>query len=216
MRDQFFLTTMEPYEPEEPAGPIVRRMCDAARETGVGPMATVAGAIAQAALEAMVAKGCRHGWVDNGGDVALILDKATTVEVFHDPSSETATGMVLDPCECPIGICSSSGKLGHSISFGDADVALAIADSAIMADALATAIGNLVSGPESLGSCFGPFEKIKGMIAGLVILDGSVTTYGKLPALVEVEHSQERLTAHSQMRPSCYSNPQDSKQEVRT
>jgi ApbE superfamily uncharacterized protein (UPF0280 family) len=214
-KDRFFLTTMEPYEPENP-GPVVRRMCDAAREAGVGPMATVAGTIAQVAMEAMIARGCTHGWVDNGGDVSLILGSPVTMEIFHDPTSSTASGMILEPCDSPIGICSSSGRLGHSISLGDADISLVMAESAIIADALATAIGNRVSDNVSLSSCFDPYKSVPGWMGGLVMMDGAVAIHGKLPAVIEVEHCQERLTAHSRMQPSCYSPHQSHRQEVRT
>jgi hypothetical protein len=213
-RDRFFLTTLEPYTPEDPS-PTVRRMCEAAGLAGVGPMAAVAGAVAQAGLEAMVAQGCAHGWVDNGGDVALVLERPVTMEVFHEPGSKTAFGLRLEPTQGILGVCTSSGRLGHSISLGDADVAVALADSAVLADALATAIGNRVRGPSSLAACFDPFRGVPGMVGGLAMVDGEVAVHGRLPELVEVEHSPERLTAHSRMPASCYSCPQHQSQEVR-
>lgn len=214
-RDQFFLATMEPYTPED-AGPVVQRMCEAAAVAGVGPMATVAGAIAQAGLEAMVAQGCAHGWVDNGSDIALILDRPATVEVLHQPGAETAFGLRLEPSEGILGVCTSSGRLGHSISLGDSDVAVALADSAVLADALATAIGNRVRGKSSLATCFDPFRDVQGMVGGLAMVDGEVAMHGRLPELVEVEHSPERLTVHSKMPPRCYSRSSDDAQEVKT
>lgn len=214
-RDQFFLTTMEPYTPDDPA-PTVMRMCEAASLAGVGPMATVAGTVAQVALEAMVAHGCGHGWVDNGGDVALVLNKPVTMEVFHEPGAGTAFGLTVQPTRRIIGICTSSGRLGHSISLGDSDVALAIADSAMLADALATAIGNRVHGTHTLMDCFEPFKSVPGMTGGLVMVDGQVAMHGRIPELVEVEHSHERLTVHSGMPPRCYSGSSAKAQEVRT
>ncbi len=214
-RDQFFLATMEPYTPDG-AGPTVRRMCEAAELAGVGPMAAVAGAVAQAGLEAMVARGCTHGWVDNGGDVALVLDRPATMEVFHDPGAGSAFGLRLEPTGGVLGVCTSSGRLGHSVSLGDSDVAIALADSAVLADALATAIGNRVRGPPSLSTCFDPFKGVPGLLGGLAMVDGEVAVHGHLPELVEVEHSPERLTVHSGMPPKCYSCPSHSAQEVRT
>lgn len=214
-RDQFFLATMEPYTPED-ASPVVRRMCEAASVAGVGPMAAVAGAIAQAGLEAMVAQGCVHGWVDNGGDVALVLDRPATMEVFHEPGAKTAFGLQLEPTDAILGVCASSGRLGHSISLGDSDVAVALAESAVLADTLATAIGNRVRGTSSLATCFDPFREVQGMIGGLAMVDGEVAMHGRLPELVEVEHSPERLTVHSKMPSKCYSCPSDAAQEVRT
>lgn len=213
-RDRFFLTTLEPYTPADPS-PTVRRMCEAAGLAGVGPMAAVAGAVAQAGLEAMVAQGCTHGWVDNGGDVALVLDRPVTVEVFHEPGAKSAFGLNLGPTGGMLGVCTSSGRLGHSISFGDADAAVAIADSAVLADTLATAIGNMVHGAASLAACFGPFASVPGLIGALAMADGEVAFHGNIPEIVEVEHSPERLTAHSKMPPSCYSCTSHPSQEVR-
>ncbi|MCU0852098.1 MAG: UPF0280 family protein [Thermoplasmata archaeon] len=203
-QDRFFLTTLEPYEPNAYDGRVVKRMCEATTKTGVGPMAAVAGAVAAEAVEAMVRAGCSHGWVDNGGDVALKLDSAITLEVFSDPDSGKAFGFGLGPTKGTIGICSSSGRLGHSISFGDSDVVVAIAEDAVLADALATAIGNRVTDRESLRTCFDPFKAIRGAFGFLAMLDGEVSVFGEVPDLVEVEHNADRLTVHSRMSSDKY------------
>jgi ApbE superfamily uncharacterized protein (UPF0280 family) len=203
-RDDFFLTTLEPLDPPAGCADIVRRMCDSSRVAGVGPMATVAGAVAQAALEAMVSEGCRHGWVDNGGDIALILERAVTVEVFSQPGAKEAAALEVEPTGGILGLCTSSGRLGHSISLGDTDASVAIATDALLADALATAIGNRVTDGNSLRTCFDDFRKTRGFEAGLVIRDGEVAMFGKVPRIVEVEHNPERVTAHSRMAPSRY------------
>lgn len=202
--DRYFLITLDPYDREADTRGIVSRMCAASRAAGVGPMATVAGAIAQVALEAMVHEGCDHGWVDNGGDVALLLREPVTMELFCEPGSSTALAFELEPTGTTLGICSSSGRLGHSLSFGDADIAVAIASDAMLADALATAIGNAVTDPGSLDKCFRPFVGLEGFKGGLVMLDGSVSMCGEVPPIVEVEHNPERLTVHSKMASSRY------------
>jgi ApbE superfamily uncharacterized protein (UPF0280 family) len=214
-RDRFFLTTLEPYEPPEDAGRVVSRMCSASLKAGVGPMATVAGVIAQEAMEAMVAHGCTHGWVDNGGDVALVLDRPATIEVFSEPGSRTAFALELGPTEGIIGVCTSSGKLGHSISFGDADVAVAIAKDAVLADALATAMGNRVRDSASLKSCFDGIGDIDGFIGGLVMFEGAVAMRGAVPGLTEVEHNPDRLTVHPKMAGPEYTGAANECQEVR-
>jgi len=215
-RDRFFLTTLEPYDAPSDSGRVVHRMCDAARKAGVGPMAAVAGAIAQEALEAMVSNGCVHGWVDNGGDISMILASPVTVEVFHEPGSKTAFALEFGPSDGVLGVCSSSGTLGHSISFGNADVAVAVADDATLADALATAICNKVADSESLPTCFDSFKNLPGFVGGLAMIDGKVAMHGKLPRLVEAEHSPERLTTHSSMSASKYTGSSAKGQEVRT
>lgn len=213
--DRFFLTTLEPYTPEGSTANVVSRMCVASEAAGVGPMATVAGVIAQEAVEAMVSKGCRHGWVDNGGDIAMILEKPATMEVFSDPGSKNAFALELEPTEGIIGICTSSGTLGHSISFGNADIAMAIADDAVLADALATAIGNAVTDRESLKGCFDRFKNIDGFRAGLAKIEGGISTYGKLPKIVEVEHNSQKMTTHGKMSSARFTGADCPETEVR-
>ncbi len=201
--DPFFLTTFEPYDRRLVAtGGVTERMCGAAEAAGVGPMATVAGAVAEAALEAMVRNGCDHGWVDNGGDIALLLSRPTVVEVFSG-SGQGGFGLEVGPTDGTIGICSSSGKLGHSISLGSADASVVIATSATLADALATAIGNRVRTAEDLRTCFDRFEDADGFVGAIVVLDGDVGIAGRVPKVVEVEHNHDRLTVHSTMPPGA-------------
>lgn len=203
-KDRFFLTTLEPYEAQACTSEITGRMCEAGRLAGVGPMAAVAGAISDAALEAMVAEGCTRAWVDNGGDIALILDSPATVEVFTSPGSAKAFAFDLRRTEGVIGICSSSGKLGHSISLGDSDVALVIADDAVTADAFATALGNRILDKDSLSSCFDALKSVTEVRGALAMIDGAVAVFGEVPELVEVDHNPDRLTLHSAMSSSRF------------
>ncbi len=198
-KDPFFMATLEPYEPGPSSPSVVKRMCAASLAAGVGPMATVAGVIAQEAMEAMASRGLTHGWVDNGGDIALALTEPATVEIFSDPQSTMAYALEFEPTEGIVGVCTSSGTLGHSISFGNADVALVIADDAVLADALATAIGNEVKERESLATCFDRFKNVDGFRSGLAMFQGDISMYGKVPKVVEAEHNPERLTTHSRM-----------------
>lgn len=216
-RDGFFMTTLEPYDLPAGSPKVLGRMCDAARAVGVGPMATVAGGIAQEALEAMVARGCSHGWVENGGDIALVIEHPITVEVFSSPGSQYSVGLGLEPTDGMAGVCTSSGRLGHSISFGDADAAVAIATNAYLADALATAIGNMVNDRTSMERCFDRFKHLDEFIGGLVLRDGETAMYGRLPRIVEIEHNPDRVTAHTRMASSKYlGSPGTRTEEVRT
>lgn len=214
-RDQFFLTSMEPYEPQPDSGRVIHRMCKASAAAGVGPMAAVAGTIAQEALEAMVGAGCAHGWVDNGGDVALVLDEPITMEIFSDPAKNTAYALELPATEVPKGVCTSSGTLGHSISFGNADAVVVMAEDAVLADALATAVGNRVKSAADLATCFDDFRATSGFLGGVAMCSGSVSTFGRVPRIIEVEHSPERLTVHSKMSSKRYVGTNAEQPEVR-
>jgi ApbE superfamily uncharacterized protein (UPF0280 family) len=215
-RDPFFLTTLEPYDFKAPMDRVVQRMCEASALAQVGPMAAVAGAIAQEALEAMMSSGCTHGWVDNGGDVALVLESPVTMEIFSEPGARTASALELEPSESAFGVCTSSGKLGHSISFGNADAAVAVADSATLADAIATAMGNRVVDKTSLRTCFDPVKGIKGFRGGVAMLDGQVALHGRLPRMVEVKHREERVTVHSRMSAPEFTSANNQGSEVRS
>lgn len=215
-KDRFFLTTLEPYETDESSGLVVRRMCAASKIAGVGPMATVAGTIAQEALEAMEAAGCAHGWVDNGGDIALRLDEPATLEVFSEPGSASAFALELERAERHIGICTSSGRLGHSISFGNADAVVIMAEDAVLADAFATAVANRVSTADDLKTCFDGLREVQGIIGGLAMCEGSVATFGHIPRLIEVEHREDRLTVHTKMASGKYLGARQQRSEVGT
>jgi hypothetical protein len=53
-------------------------------------------------------------------------------------------GLRIVPEQTPLGICTSSGTVGHSLSFGKAESVTVLADSACIADAAATRLGNEV------------------------------------------------------------------------
>jgi len=211
-KDRFFLTTLEPYDIKSCTSEVTSRMCMATRLAGVGPMAAVAGAIAHAALEAMVVEGSTQAWVDNGGDIALILETPATIEIFTAPGADKAYAFNLRGTDGIMGICSSSGRLGHSISFGNSDIALAIADDAVVADAFATALGNRIRDKDSLACCFDIFRDVSAVKGGLAMIDGSVAMYGGVPDLVEVEHNPDRLTLHSAMSSSKFTGSRTSHQ----
>lgn len=139
-----FLEALEPvsFDPGAPA--LVRAMSAAADRAGVGPMAAVAGAIAQHIGENILERfGLEECVVENGGDLWISVREPLTVGVYAGLSSLSGTfGLVIDPRTCPCGVATSSAKIGPSRSFGNADVALAIARDAAAADAWATALGN--------------------------------------------------------------------------
>ena len=118
-------------------------MADAAAHAGVGPMATVAGAIAAAGIDAMIGAGATFGVIDNGGDIALISDRDVRVGV-HAGSAPLSDriAFVVPPHREPFGICTSSATVGPSISFGVADAVTIFARDPLDADAWATAICN--------------------------------------------------------------------------
>ncbi|MGQ9780338.1 MAG: UPF0280 family protein [Bacillota bacterium] len=148
--DPEFLVTLKPIPVRPEAPPLVRRMGEAAGIAGVGPMAAVAGAIAQVVGEDLRAESPEI-ILENGGDIYLRSAFPRTVAVYAGRSPLSGRiGVVLPPCPAGLGVCTSAGTVGHSLSFGRADAAMVIADDAAVADAVATALGNRLRTPSDL------------------------------------------------------------------
>ncbi|WP_347491314.1 UPF0280 family protein [Desulfoscipio sp. XC116] len=148
--DQTFLRTLKPYLPGPDAPEIARVMARAASTAGTGPMSAVAGAIAQH-VGVYLAKRCREVIVENGGDIYLRSECTRKIGIFAGTSPFTnRLAIEIEPHRTPLGICTSSGTVGHSLSMGKADAMVIMAPSAVLADAVATAAGNLVQNENDL------------------------------------------------------------------
>jgi ApbE superfamily uncharacterized protein (UPF0280 family) len=139
-----FRNALEPLPVEADAPTVVRNMAAAADRVGVGPMAAVAGAIAQVTVESLAAEGCSHVIMDNGGDIVLFIDRPVTIGIFTGPATIRDIALRFLPRPDIFSVCTSSGTVGHSLSFGRADAATVIAGDGYLADAMATALGNRV------------------------------------------------------------------------
>jgi len=180
-----FAATLTPMPDEILTPPIIRAMLAAGRTASVGPMAAVAGAIAEFVGKGLIDDGCNEVIVENGGDIYLRRSTDCTIAVFAGESPlSNRVGLKLGSDDMPAGICTSSGTIGHSLSMGMADSVTVLADSAILADAAATRIGN------DVGNCKEPrdgvnraletAEKIKGIRGVLVICNELLGASGKV------------------------------------
>jgi hypothetical protein len=143
-----FARTLAPWPPDEqPAPPVVRAMIAAGRAAGVGPMAAVAGAIAEAVGRGLL-QATAEVVVENGGDVFLALagEALVAIGAGHSPLS-LKVGIRLPAAPGPMAACTSSGSVGHSLSFGRADAVTVVAPDCALADAAATAVCNRVQRP---------------------------------------------------------------------
>jgi len=175
-----FLTALDPF-PEDPyAPPLVKEMIERSREAGVGPMASVAGAIAEYVGRHLIEK-TNQVIVENGGDLFVKADRPVTVSIFAgtSPLSEKIA-LVLSPELMPLGVASSSGTVGHSLSLGKADVGCVLSSSAALADAAATALCNRIQGPKDLSGIDAWAKGIEGILGALVILGDKMATWGKI------------------------------------
>ncbi|MDD5765429.1 MAG: UPF0280 family protein [Candidatus Marinimicrobia bacterium] len=190
-----FQTTLEPYRVPDDAPEIVREMANLSAACGVGPMAAVAGAIARYAVLAMQNAGCRHAIFDNGGDIALINDRPVMVGIFTGDSPIKNIGFRIPPRDKILGVCTSSGIIGHSLSFGRAHAAVTIADDPVLADAAATALGNRIQVKNAPKIKSAMNEVLSFGISGcLVIIDDYIGFAGEMPEICRVE-VDDRLIA---------------------
>jgi ApbE superfamily uncharacterized protein (UPF0280 family) len=175
-----FLEALAPW-PEDPfAPPVVREMIKAAARVGVGPMAAVAGTLAERAGRALMPLS-EEVIVENGGDIFLCLNQPATVALFAGKSPLSGrVGLKIDPAWGPLGVCTSSGTVGHSLSFGKADAACVIAESAALADAAASALGNRVPDAAAIPAALDWAATIPEILGAVVIAGDKLGACGQV------------------------------------
>ncbi len=179
-----FKTTLEPIGLLPGAPPIAERMAAAASQTGVGPLAAVAGAIAQFAGEAALSGGADEVIVDNGGDLYVASPKPLRIGLYAGPNSVfNRLAFALSPEQLPLALCSSSSLFGHSRSFGRCQLATILARDAALADAAATLAGNLVSQAADIDQALERLLRIPGLQGALIICENKIGLGGDLPQL---------------------------------
>ncbi|MBE0415094.1 MAG: UPF0280 family protein [Dehalococcoidia bacterium] len=175
-----FLTTLEPFPVAEDAPKMVREMAEAAEKAGVGPMAAVAGAIAEGVGRELM-KFSEEVIVENGGDIFLKTLKKRLVGVYAGESPFTGKiALQIQPEQTPLGICTSSGTVGPSLSFGSADAVIVLSPSTALADAAATAIGNLVKESSDIPKGIEFARGIAGLKGVLIIKEDKLGVWGEV------------------------------------
>ncbi len=175
-----FLTSLEPLTISQDAPYIVKRMAEATQKTGVGPMAAVAGAIAECVGTELLPFSPEI-IVENGGDIYLKSLTQRVIGIYAGKSVLTGKiGLEIKGEDTPMGICTSSGTVGHSLSFGKADAAIVLAPSAALADAAATAIGNLIQQPDDIIRGIEFAEKTQGLKGVVIIIDDHIGLWGEV------------------------------------
>lgn len=187
-RQPLFLETLTPLPDDPTAPPLVREMLQAAEITEVGPMAAVAGVIAEyVGRDLLQLPGCDEVVVENGGDIFLSRRRDCTIAIFAGPSSlSNRVGLKLRVDQMPCGVCTSSATVGHSLSLGRADAVTVVAASAALADAAATRIGNTVKSKGDLNRALAVAAAIPGLTGVVIIIGNELGAWGQIE-LVEVD-----------------------------
>ena len=194
--DPFFGVTYDPYPPSSADHPLVVRMCQASVKAGVGPMAGVAGAVASYAAEKAVDAGCGHVIIENGGDIALRISEDISIGIFADDEKFRDLALSVHPSPGIRGICSSSGTVGPSVSFGRSGICTVLSDDVVLADCCATAFGNMIRDgtPEEMSSAAERTFSIDGVDGCICVCGGLISMCGEIPELVKGRFDDCQLT----------------------
>lgn len=177
-----FLSSMRalPHDPLAPS--MIQAMYRASVAAEVGPMAAVAGAVAE-----FVGRGLqeRYGFddivVENGGDIYLQRQVGVTVSVFAGASPlSNKVGIRLRADQTPAGICTSSATVGHSLSLGKADAVTVLSSSTALADAVATRVGNETKHERDIDHALAVAAAIDGVCGVLIIKGAAIGVWGDL------------------------------------
>lgn len=175
-----FASSLRPLPLDGPAPAIVSEMAQAGAAAGVGPMAAVAGAIAEAVGRGLLERS-PEVVVENGGDIFLKTSEPAVVAVYAGRSPlSLRVGLRVACGGGGRAVCTSSGTVGHSLSFGRADAATIVASSAALADAAATAVGNRVRSAADVAAAIAFGRRIPGVEGVLVILGDRLGAWGDL------------------------------------
>ncbi|MFO7570068.1 MAG: UPF0280 family protein [Smithellaceae bacterium] len=175
-----FQTSLLPVSADPLAPPIVREMISKSTHCGVGPMASVAGAVSQfVGLDLM--DRTDNLIIENGGDIYLKAKKPLTVGIYAGESALSyKINLIVKPEETPLGICTSSATVGPSLSFGRADAVCVLSKSATLADAAASAIGNRVKSKKDIKKSLDYGINIPGVLGIVVILGNDMGAIGEV------------------------------------
>ncbi len=175
-----FLTSLAPVPAALDAPPLVRTMIDAAQAAGVGPMAAVAGAVAEAVGRVLL-ETSPQVIVENGGDIFLASREERVVSIYAgDSPFSHKLAIRVRASQTPIGLCTSSGTVGHSLSLGRSNAVSVLSPSTALADAAATAAGNLIQDAGDIQRSLDFLAALSGITGALVILGDKMGAWGDM------------------------------------
>lgn len=175
-----FRTSLVPVSHDPMAPDIIKDMLAASRAAGVGPMASVAGAIAEHVGRILLSNS-PNVVVENGGDIYLDIKDDIKIGIFAGESPLSGRiALKVTAAESPLGICTSSGTVGHSLSFGIADAICIKSRSAALADAAATAAGNLIKTKADVRKGLAKAMSIEGVLGVLIVTGDTLAVQGAM------------------------------------
>ena len=172
--------SLKPYKTNQYAPDLALKMAAAAKKANVGPMAAVAGAFAQQlGKDLMDNFKINEIVIENGGDLFLHLINPIIMSIFAGDSPLSGmVGIEIPKKTGSVGVCTSAGTVGPSLSFGKADAVMVACKDAALADAWATSLGNRVQTAEDIDIVLKISEQIKEILSLVIICDGKVGIRG--------------------------------------
>lgn len=179
--EPFFKKSLKPFQPTEAAPNEALEMADAAEKAGIGPMSTVAGLFAREIGEEILKNfSVEELVIENGGDIYVQLKNELVLSVFAGESIlSEQIGLVIPAGNKKLGICTSAGTVGPSLSYGLADAVVVVCEDILLADAFATALGNKVKSPDHVEKVIKQAEKYTEIQSLLIICEDKIGVKGE-------------------------------------
>ena len=180
-KNESFYKSLKPVTIPASAPPQLQLMATSTRKVGVGPMAAVAGLFAETTGKAILEK-TEEVIVENGGDIFISVKNDPSIGIYAGDKSPFSgrLGFKISAASTPTGICTSAGTVGPSLSKGQADAVTVISPSTTLADAAATALGNMLSSREELDQVINYGKNIDGVTGLLIIIGDKIGIWGNL------------------------------------
>jgi ApbE superfamily uncharacterized protein (UPF0280 family) len=178
--EPFFKKSLKPFQPKDEAPKEAKEMAVAAEKAGIGPMSAVAGLFAREVGEALLQKFLVNEiLVENGGDIFADLKNELVLSVFAGESILSERIGLVIPAQSHLGICTSAGTVGPSLSYGKADAVVVVCNDILLADALATALGNKVKSPDHVEKVIKQAENFPEIQSLLIICEDKIGVKGE-------------------------------------
>ena len=177
LMDPQYKTALTPYDAGLEAPNILKEMSRVSHKTGIGPMSAVAGAVAKKVAEFL---GTKEVIVENGGDIYAQAASDMDISVFagQSPLSEKI-GLHIPAAEFPLGICTSSGTVGPSLSLGRADAVMIVCKDVLLADSYATAMANRIKTVNDLQSVIDRISDRPEILGAIAVKDDRMAITGR-------------------------------------
>ena len=181
LMDPAYKAALVPFEAGLEAPDILKEMSRVSHKTGIGPMSAVAGAVALHVAEFLKSQfAVKEVIVENGGDIYAEAHSDMDVAVFagQSPLSEKI-GLHIPASAFPLGICTSSGTVGPSMSLGRADAVMIVCKNVLLADSYATAMANRIQSVNDLQPVIDRISNTPDILGAIAVKDDRMAICGQ-------------------------------------